>query len=93
MALVLQGSSGPRLRGNMSAFFLVGSLMSIAVLAAAGAIERENAEMFLILIPAIVLGYAASRFVNTLLDPVRLRRLSIAISSVGAVLLIGQQII
>ena len=63
------------------------------MLAAAGAIERENAEMFLILIPAIVLGYAASRFVNTLLDPVRLRRLSIAISSVGAVLLIGQQIL
>jgi uncharacterized protein len=93
MALVLQGSTGARLRGNMSAFFLVGSLMSIAVLAAAGAIERENTEMFVVLIPVTVLGYVASRFVNRLLDPARLRLLSIGISSVGAVLLIGQQIL
>lgn len=92
MALVLQGSTGARLRGNMSAFFLAGSIMSIAVLAAAGAIERENTEMFVFLIPATVLGYVASRFVNRILDPARLRWLSIGISSVGAVLLIGQQL-
>lgn len=93
MALVLQGSTGPRLRSNMSAFFLVGSIMSIAVLAVAGAIDRENAEMFVALIPAIVLGYLASRFVNRILDPARLRWLSIGISSVGALLLIGQQLL
>lgn len=93
MALVLQGSTGAKLRGNMSAFFLAGSLMSITVLATTGAISRENTLMFVVLIPATVLGYVASRFVNRVLDPVRLRRLSIGISTVGAVLLVGQQIL
>jgi uncharacterized membrane protein YfcA len=93
MALVLQGSTGARLRGNMSAFFLVGSLMSITVLAATGAIHRDGAMMFVVLVPATVLGYVASRFANRVLDPVRLRRLSIGISLVGAILLVGQQIV
>jgi uncharacterized membrane protein YfcA len=93
MALIMQGNSGARLRGTMSAFFLVGSAMSIAILVATGSIARNTVDVFLWLIPATVLGYVASRYVNRLMDPPRLRRASIAVSSVGAVLLIGQQLL
>jgi uncharacterized membrane protein YfcA len=93
MALVMQGSKGAQLRGNMSAFFLVGSTLSVAVLAATGSVHRESAVMFLLLIPATVLGYVASRFVNRHLDAARLRRASITVSCVGALMLIGQQLL
>ncbi|HEY5856808.1 MAG TPA: sulfite exporter TauE/SafE family protein [Aldersonia sp.] len=91
MALVMQGTSGPRLRGTMSAFFLVGSLMSLAVLALTGSVDRGIAVVSALLVPATVLGYVASRYVNRLLDARRLRVASIVVSSAGAVLLIGQQ--
>ncbi|MBJ7289225.1 sulfite exporter TauE/SafE family protein [Williamsia sp.] len=93
MALVLQGSEGARLRGNMSAFFLVGSLMSLLALAATGAIHREMVDASLLLIVPTVLGYVASLVVNRFLDPPRLRRASIAMSSAGAILLIAQQFV
>ncbi|MGV9870221.1 sulfite exporter TauE/SafE family protein [Rhodococcus koreensis] len=93
MALVMQGSKGAQLRGNMSAFFLVGSTLSVAVLAATGSVHRESAVMFALLAPVTVLGYVASRFVNRHLDASRLRRTSIAVSCVGALMLIGQQLL
>ncbi|MCH5644772.1 MULTISPECIES: sulfite exporter TauE/SafE family protein [unclassified Gordonia (in: high G+C Gram-positive bacteria)] len=93
MALVMSGSEGARVRSNMSAFFLVGSLMSLGALAAAGHLHREIAVAFVVLIPAVVVGYFASRYVNRLLDAKRLRTVSIVVSTIGALLLIGQQIL
>ena len=103
MALVMSGSTGERsdgafsegarVRSNMSAFFLVGSLMSLGALAAAGHLHREIAVAFVVLIPAVVVGYFASRYVNRLLDAKRLRTVSIVVSTIGALLLIGQQIL
>jgi uncharacterized membrane protein YfcA len=92
MALMMQHSTGTRLRSNMSAFFLVGSLLSLVVLTATGSLHRNTAIAFLWLIPATVAGYAASRFVNRVMDAKRLRTTSIAVSCFGALLLIGQQI-
>ncbi|GGF98022.1 permease [Rhodococcoides trifolii] len=92
MALVMQRSVGANLRGTMSAFFLVGSIMSLIVLAVTGAVHRDTAEMFLILVPVAVLGYVASRFVNRVLDRERMRRTSIVVSAAGAVVLVGQQL-
>uniref|UniRef100_UPI003D8CC08E sulfite exporter TauE/SafE family protein n=1 Tax=Gordonia sp. B7-2 TaxID=3420932 RepID=UPI003D8CC08E len=93
IALVMSGSEGARVRSNMSAFFLVGSLMSLGALAAAGHLHREIAVAFVVLIPAVVVGYFASRYVNRLLDAKRLRTVSIVVSTIGALLLIGQQIL
>jgi uncharacterized membrane protein YfcA len=92
MALVWQNSTGARLRGTMSGFFLVGSLMSIAVLAATGAIDRETVTSFAVLVPAVAVGYVLSRWVNRVLDRRRQRWAAIAISAVGAVVLIAREI-
>ncbi|AWT56937.1 sulfite exporter TauE/SafE family protein [Mycolicibacterium smegmatis] len=92
MALVWQNSTGARLRGTMSGFFLVGSVLSLAVLAATGAIDRHTLVMFALLIPAVAVGYALSRWVNRHLDRNRQRRAAIAISTLGAVILIVRQL-
>src|SRR3954468_24238969 len=88
MALVWQGNTGARLRGTMSGFFLVGSVMSIAALAATGAIDGRTMWGFAVLVPAAVAGYLLSRPMNRFLDPKRLWWLAIGVSSVGATVLI-----
>lgn len=93
MALVWQGHHGARLRGTMSAFFLVGSAVSVATLAVAGAVDAEIMRAVVLLLPMPVVGFVLSRGLNRVLDPVRQRRVAIAVSVVGAVLLIGQQVL
>jgi uncharacterized membrane protein YfcA len=93
MALVWQRNTGARLRGTMSGFFLVGSVMSIAALAVAGAVDGRTVWGFTVMIPAAVAGYALSRRINRFLDPKRLRWLAIGASTLGAVVLIGRELL
>ncbi|MDF2823712.1 MAG: hypothetical protein K0R68_1120, partial [Mycobacterium sp.] len=92
MALVWQRNHGARLRGTMSSFFLIGSLMSLAALWFTGAVGAHTVQTFLFLAPATVVGYVLSRYVNRFLDPARLRRIAIVVSALGAVVLITRQL-
>lgn len=92
MALVWQRNSGARLRGTMSSFFLIGSLMSLAALWFTGAVSGHTLWTFALLAPATVVGYVLSRYVNRFLDPARLRRLAIVVSALGATVLIVRQL-
>jgi uncharacterized membrane protein YfcA len=93
MALIWQRSHGPQLRGTMSAFFLVGSTISLVALVAVGAVTRETVTLALWMIPAVLLGYLLSRYANRLLDHRRLRLVALSVSTLGAVLLIGAQLL
>jgi uncharacterized protein len=77
----------------MGGFFLVGSVMSIAALAATGSISHRTMWGFAVLIPAAIAGYLLSRPMNKLLDPKRLRWLAISVSTLGAVVLIGRELL
>ncbi|MDQ0871111.1 putative membrane protein YfcA [Arthrobacter sp. V1I9] len=90
MALVWQGHEGPRLRGTMSAFFMVGSTISMTMLWLAGAVTPQMLVLALWMVPAVVAGYAASRYVNRFLNPRRLKALALGASALGSVLLILQ---
>ncbi|KHO19805.1 permease [Mycolicibacterium setense] len=92
MALVWQNNTGARLRGTMSSFFLVGSVLSIVLLAFTGSIDHHAVVVFAMLVPACVFGYALSRWVNRHLDRHRQRWAAIAISTIGAVVLIVRQL-
>lgn len=91
MALVWQGSSGPRLRGTMSGFFLVGSVLSIVMLAITGAVHAETFRVCALLIPAVLAGYVLSRHVNGFLNPKRQRWTAIAMSAAGAAVLVSHE--
>jgi uncharacterized protein len=93
MALVWQNTTGARLRGTMSGFFLVGSLMSIGALTVSGAVDGQTVSSFAVLMPAVAVGFGLSRLVNHLLDPQRQRWVAIVISAVGAIVLIVRQLI
>ncbi|BBY19221.1 permease [Mycolicibacterium litorale] len=93
MALVWQKVTGARLRGTMNGFFLVGSVLSVAVLAATGAVGSHTFRAFALLMPACVVGYGLSRLVNRVLDQRRQRWLAIGVSTIGAVVLITRQVV
>lgn len=87
MAIVWQGQEPARLRGTMSAFFLVGSTASMLLLAAAGAVTSQSLVAFAWLAPFVLAGVALSRLFNRMLDAERLRIVALVVSAGGAVLL------
>jgi uncharacterized membrane protein YfcA len=93
MALVWQGKSGAGLRGSMNSFGLIGGILSLGALGLAGEIGRQQLEVAGALVPVVLLGVWASRYLNRVLDPVRLRRTVIAMSCFGSALLVVQQIV
>ncbi|NKX56809.1 sulfite exporter TauE/SafE family protein [Arthrobacter mobilis] len=90
MAIVWQGQPPARLRGTMSAFFLVGSLVSVLLLAAAGTVTAPVLAALAWLSPAVVAGFGLSRWISRYLDAARLRRLALAASTGGALLLVAR---
>jgi uncharacterized protein len=90
MAIVWQGQEPARLRGTMSAFFLVGSLVSVGLLAAVGAVTWHAVQVFLWLIPAVAAGFLLSRRLNRRMTAERLRVAGLVLALGGALLLVGR---
>jgi uncharacterized protein len=90
MAIVWQGQPPARLRGTMSAFFLVGSLVSVLLLALAGTVTAGVLEAVVWLSPAVLAGFGLSRWISRFLDAARLRLLALSASAGGALLLVAR---
>jgi uncharacterized membrane protein YfcA len=88
IALVLQNSEPAQFRATLGAFFAVGYIMAVALLAAVGLFGRHELVLGLALLPGVALGYlvapAISKFINTTL----LRIAILTVSAVSAVLLL-----
>lgn len=93
MAMVWQRFAGPRLRGTMSGFFLAGSSMSLAALAATGAVTAENLRYALFLVPAAATGLLLARPLGRHLDVRRTRAVAMALAVAGAATLTIQQFV
>ncbi|MFI6028150.1 sulfite exporter TauE/SafE family protein [Amycolatopsis magusensis] len=91
MALVWQRYAGPRLRGTMSAFFLVGSLLSLGALAIAGVVHAETLRYSAFLAPAAAAGVLLARPLSRWLDPDRTRWIAMALAVTGAATLTVRQ--
>lgn len=92
MALVWQGMDAARMRGTMSAFYLVGSFVSLISLFVVGAIDTATAEVAGWMVPTLVLGYLLSRLVNRYLNKQRLRLVALLVSAASAILVIVDQV-
>ncbi|MEJ1089719.1 sulfite exporter TauE/SafE family protein [Microbacterium sp. Mu-80] len=88
MAIVWQASEGPRLRGTMSAFFLVGSSLSLVALLLWGVVPSHALLTAAWMVPFAIAGVVLSRFVNRFLNRTRTRSLALGASALGAVTLI-----
>lgn len=84
MAMVLHRTGGPSMRGTLSAYFLVGSLLSVVLLAAVGRFGTDDVVASAVLVPPLVLGFVASRWVAPHVDAGRLRAAVLVVSSLAA---------
>jgi hypothetical protein len=88
-----QRAHGSIVRGTLAMYFLVGSVLSLIALALFGKLgERELASSAL-LAPFILLGFACSKPAARLLDRGRTRWAVLAVSTVSALVLIGNQLL
>lgn len=92
MALMFQRAEPAEARATLSVFFLVGSLMSLALLLVVGALDLRTLAVAAVLLPALGLGYLGSRLLLPFLDRGRMRLLALVASCTSAVVLLAQQL-
>lgn len=88
MALLYQHADGPALRGRLSSYFMVGTLLSLALLTIAGAVDGQQVLLGAALAPAVVAGFFASARLRGRLDAGRTRPAVLAVSALAAVALL-----
>jgi uncharacterized protein len=88
MALTYQNSDAATMRATISAFFAVGSLMSIGALALAGQIGVRQWQLTALILPGVVLGVITARGVKDLLRPDVVRPGVLVICTVAAIALL-----
>lgn len=93
IALLYQDASGPRIRGTIGGYFVLGSLTSIAALAAAGRVTSESLTSTALLTPFLLVGFALSGPARRVLDKGWTRHAVLAVAAASAVLLIGRAVL
>ena len=88
LALVYQDRSGPELRSTLAISFVVGILMSLAGLWLAGKVEARHAVLALELLPCLLVGLWASRWVVERLDERWLRTAVLAFATAAGVAIV-----
>jgi uncharacterized protein len=90
LALLYQHRTAPILRATVATCFFVGEVISLALLALVGRIGIEQMLAVTLLLPAVLLGSAASRFAHGLIDE-RLLRIGVLTFALvtGGLLIVG----
>jgi len=84
MALLYQRQSGARIRGTLSGHFVIGALISLLALAAVGRYGRTEIILSIELVPGVLAGYLASRWVRASVDRVGARPFVLGLSVLAA---------
>lgn len=92
IALVYQDAAGPRIRGTLSAFFVVGCVMSLAALHGVDRFGGAEIKASLWLLPGVFVGYALSRKVAPFIDRGYTRPAVLAVSALAAAIVIIDQL-
>ncbi len=88
LALAYQHTPGPVLRSTVAVCFLIGEVISLAVLTAGGKVDGHTVITALVLLPFLALGSFASRFVHHRLDGPLLRYLVLGFAIVSGIAVI-----
>lgn len=89
MALLLQHQEANLIRANLSAFFVVSSVISLAVQVPAGHMSLNHLSLTLPLLPASVMGYLIAMKVVDKIDKSTIRKVSLVMCSVSGIAAIG----
>ena len=90
MALTYQNSDPATMRATISAFFAIGSVMSITALWLAGEIGVRQLQLTAMILPGVVLGVVTARVVKEHLRPEVVRPAVLAICTTAAIALLAE---
>jgi uncharacterized membrane protein YfcA len=93
VALLYQHEHGARIRSTLSAFFLLGALMSLAGLAVAGHLDAGDAVSAAILVPFLIAGFALSGPARRLVAGGRIRYAVVGLAGLSALVLIARSLL
>jgi hypothetical protein len=93
IALVYQGSEGPTFRSTLATYFAFGAAISLAMLALAGQLGAHELRLGALLWPGVAIGFLLSRPLTRVLDDGWTRPIVLAISTLSALVLIGQELL
>jgi uncharacterized membrane protein YfcA len=93
MALLHQAEAGATLRANLSFYFAVGTALSLVAVAAIGRFGRHEIAWTVLLLPAVVLGFAVSGRAARRLDRGRTKPAVLLVSTVAAILVLGRELL
>lgn len=88
MGLTYQHSDPATMRSTISAFFCIGSLMSIGALALAGEIGVRQWQLAAMLLPGVGLGLMTARLIQHRLNPSTVRPAVLAVCTIASLALI-----
>jgi uncharacterized membrane protein YfcA len=88
MALTYQHSDPATMRSTMSAYFSIGSLLSIGALAIAGEIGTRQWQLAALLLPAVGLGVVTARRYQDRLDPATIRPAVLVVCTIASIALL-----
>jgi uncharacterized membrane protein YfcA len=90
LALLFQHHDGPVVRSTLGASFFFGTLFSLSALSIAGQVEVDHLALAAALVPAVLLGFLASRALRRVLDRGWLRPAVLLFAAVsGAVAIVN----
>lgn len=92
MGLLYQHQNAKVIRGTLSAYFTLGTLISILSLSFVGKLSIIEFKLYLWMLPAFTLGFWLSKYVTKYLDKGYTRWAILAISTVSALFVIGRTI-
>jgi uncharacterized membrane protein YfcA len=84
MALLYQHEEGAMLRGTLARYFTIGGSISIVTLVVAGRFDGDDAIASLLLVPAVLFGFAVSGPLTRHLDKGHTRTAVLVLSGVAA---------
>jgi len=92
LALVYADSDGARLRANLSSFFVLTSVVALAALTVTGHFNQRELRLTVLLVPAVVVGYLASRPLRSWVDAGHARSVVLALSATAGTVAVVQGI-
>jgi uncharacterized membrane protein YfcA len=92
LALVYQHRPAPVLRSSVAACFLVGEVISLAILAVSDKITSDQVRSAVLLLPAVIVGALLSRLVHQRLNGRLMRYLVLGFALVSGVVITAQAV-
>ena len=93
MALLYQDARGDRLRGTMSGFFWIGTIVSLVALRLIGRFGADEISLALVMLPGVLIGFFVSRRTTAFVDRGYTRYAVLTVAGVTGVMVVLRQLI